>query len=98
MVEKVRCQSCGMPLGEFTDRNGKVANNYGTNADGTPNAEYCSFCFQNGGFTQPNLTLEGMIALSIENMTNEQRMPEHQARELANTFIPKLRRWPASAS
>ena len=86
MDDKMRCQSCGMPLSaEFS--------NLGTNADGTKTDEYCSFCFQNGEFTAPNQTLEEMIKSSIENMTADLNMPPEKAAELANSFIPKLRRW-----
>ena len=38
------CQSCGMPLS-------KDPNGGGTNADGTKNTSYCSYCYQNGSFT-----------------------------------------------
>jgi len=86
MDDKIRCQSCGMPLSaDF--------GNLGTNADGTKTDEYCSFCFQNGEFAAPNQTLEEMINSSIENMTEDLNMPPEKAAELANSFIPKLRRW-----
>ncbi len=86
MDDKIRCQSCGMPLSaDF--------GNLGTNADGTKTDEYCSLCFQNGEFTAPNQTLEEMINSSIENMTEDLNMPPEKAAELANSFIPKLRRW-----
>lgn len=38
------CQSCGMPLS-------KDPKGGGTNADGTLNTDYCSYCYQNGEFT-----------------------------------------------
>lgn len=38
------CQSCGMPMKQDTQGGG-------TNADGTKNANYCSYCYQNGAFT-----------------------------------------------
>lgn len=84
MDTKIRCQSCGMPLGEGY---------YGTNADGNSNQEYCTFCWQNGTYTNPNQTLEGMIEISIENMKKEVGLPEDKARTLANSFIPQLKRW-----
>ena len=85
MKDKIRCQSCGMPLSaEF--------GNYGKNEDGT-NSEYCSFCFQNGKFTNPTQTLEEMIQSSIDNMTNDLGMSLEQASNLANSFIPTLKRW-----
>jgi len=86
MDDKIRCQSCGMPLSDDFG-------NLGTNADGTKTDEYCSFCFQNGEFAAPNQTLEEMINSSIENMTEDLNMPPEKAAELANSFIPKLRRW-----
>ncbi|MGB8593130.1 MAG: zinc ribbon domain-containing protein [Candidatus Acidiferrales bacterium] len=95
MNDKIRCQSCGMPLGEFNDAAGNVTNNFATNADGGRNSEYCVFCFKNGAFTTPDLTVDAMIATSIANMTGEQRIPEARARELATAVIPKLRRWAA---
>lgn len=84
MDQKLRCQSCGMPMAEGF---------FGTNADGSESQEYCKFCWQNGEFTNPNQTLQQMIDLSVENMTQELKMPEPQARTLANEYIPKLKRW-----
>jgi hypothetical protein len=65
----------------------------GTEKDGSNNSEYCSFCYQNGGFTNPNQTLEEMIQSSVENMTADLNMPIEKATELANSFIPTLGRW-----
>ena len=39
------CQSCGMPLTE----EGQL----GTNADGSRNQDYCSYCWKEGAFTWP---------------------------------------------
>lgn len=86
MDDKLRCQSCGMPLSaEF--------GNYGTNRDGSANQEYCSICYKSGAFTNPNQTLPEMIQSSIENMTADLNMPSGKASELANSFIPTLKRW-----
>ncbi|MBA3724321.1 MAG: transcriptional regulator [Candidatus Levybacteria bacterium] len=79
-----RCQSCGMPLGETM---------YGTNEDATENHKYCKFCFLNGAFTNPNQTMEEMIESSIANMTRDLGLPEDHATELANNYIPRLKRW-----
>ena len=38
------CQSCGMPMS-------KDPQGGGTNADGSINMLYCSYCYQNGAFT-----------------------------------------------
>jgi radical SAM superfamily enzyme len=86
MEDKIRCQSCGMPLSES-------AGNLGTNRDGSNSLDYCSFCFKAGEFTNPNQTLDEMIQSSIENMTADLNMPVERATELANSFIPSLKRW-----
>lgn len=88
MGEKQRCQSCGMPLGIFEDQD-----NFGTNSDGTKTQEYCMFCYKDGIFTNPNLTLEEMISISIQFMTSELKFSEPRAREMSNSVIPNLRRW-----
>ena len=85
MDDKLRCQSCGMPL--------SAAEDFGTNADGSAAAEFCKFCFAGGEFTNPNQMLAEMIQSSIENMTSDLNMPTERATELANSFIPTLRRW-----
>jgi hypothetical protein len=71
----------------------KEFGNLGTNADGATTDEYCSICFRAGAFTNPDQTLEEMIRSSIENMTSDLQMPRERASELANSFIPTLRRW-----
>jgi hypothetical protein len=86
MDNKTRCQSCGMPIA-------KEFGNLGTNADGSNVSEYCIFCFSGGDFTNPTQTLEEMIQSSIENMTTDLQMPREQASNLANSFIPTLKRW-----
>lgn len=86
MENKIRCQSCGMPLS-------KNFGNLGTNSDGSNTEEFCVFCFKNGEFTNPNQTLAEMIQSSIENMTQDLQMPLEQATTLANSFIPNLKRW-----
>ena len=84
--QKIRCQSCGMPLSrEF--------GNYGLLANGETSDEYCNICFKDGQFTQPKQTVEEMIASSIKNMTDEIGMPVEQATQLAHDFIPTLKRW-----
>ncbi|MEK6823413.1 MAG: zinc ribbon domain-containing protein [Nanoarchaeota archaeon] len=78
------CQSCGMPLNK--------EENWGTNADDSKTQEYCRFCFQNGKFTNPDLTMEKVIEKSVE-LSKKLWMPEDKAREIANNTIPKLKRW-----
>lgn len=84
MDQKVRCQSCGMPLME---------GNFGTTTDGGKNPEYCMFCFKNGAFTEPELNLEGMIQKSINFMSSHLNFSKEKAEEMSREVIPKLKRW-----
>lgn len=86
MDEKVRCQSCGMPIAaEF--------GNLGTEADGSPASEYCQFCYQGGGFTKPDQTVDEMVETSIGFMTANLGFSQEQASEMSNGVIRGLKRW-----
>ena len=86
MDDKIRCQSCGMPLSdEF--------NNYGTDADGSPVSDYCMFCYADGGFANPTQTVDEMVQSSIDFMSKEFKMPVEQATQVSNDVIRKLKRW-----
>ena len=86
------CQSCGMPLS-------KDPKNGGTEKDGSKSTEYCSYCYVNGEFFEPDCegdigkidTPQKMQKLCIKKMT-EQGMPKFLAWILTRT-IPKLKRW-----
>jgi hypothetical protein len=89
-MEKVykACQSCGMPF-----RNDPKGG--GTRADGSKSTMYCSYCYQNGQFTQPNITVVEMQAQVKEIL---KKFPFH--RLFAGFFVkglPKLERWKQSA-
>ena len=57
-MEKIykNCQSCGMPLKK--DEKGG-----GTNADGSISTMYCSYCYENGEFHTPDMTVKEMQEL-----------------------------------
>lgn len=78
------CQSCGMPMK-------KDAKGGGTNADGSKSTLYCSHCYVNGKFTQPDLTADDMKLL-VKGKLKELGIPGI----LTGVFtrnIPKLVRW-----
>lgn len=63
----------------------------GTEADGSKSTEYCSLCFQNGAFLQPEMTVEEMQAF-VKSKMIEMGIPKF----LSGFFtkgIPKLKRW-----
>ena len=78
------CQSCGMRLGPGF---------YGTNQNTTISNDYCKYCFENGQFREPNITLEEMIGRSVANMKDEEGVTEEEAVKLATNTIPNLTRW-----
>ncbi len=77
------CQSCAMPMAKPED--------FGSNADGSKNEEYCHYCFQNGKFTEPNMTMEQMIEKCADIM-RQMNIPDAQI-EQTKKFIPMLKRW-----
>ncbi|MBP3225440.1 MAG: zinc ribbon domain-containing protein, partial [Methanobrevibacter sp.] len=65
------CNSCGRPI---------VKEDYGTNEDGSLNPEFCKDCFQDGKYTEPDITLTEMIVRkSKEMMEKNPRLPETTA-------------------
>lgn len=66
---------------------------WGTNADGSENDLYCKFDYQDGKFTEPDLTVDGMVEKSVKLMTTELNFEETQARQMSEEIIPKLKRW-----
>ena len=78
------CQSCSMPLKKDPEGGG-------TNADGTKNKMYCSFCYENGSFKNPDMTMQEMQSLVKEKL-KEMGFPGF----IAGFFtkgIPRLERW-----
>lgn len=83
------CQSCGMNM--------KSARDFGANADGTPNSEYCTHCYRGGAFTR-GATLEEMLESNLKYLDhwNEEtgnNFTVEQARPLLREFLSTLKRW-----
>ncbi len=83
MEDKTRCQSCGMPINASFG-------NLGTNTDASPSDEFCKFCFQNGEFTDPSLTLDDMIQISVDFMTGSLSFTPEAAAKMSNDVIPTI--------
>lgn len=82
--ETVSCQSCGMPMPEAGLR--------GSELNGTKSGEYCIYCYENGAFKQPEITLEEMTELCTGFMV-EEGMEADAARTLLARSLPALKRW-----
>ncbi len=79
------CQSCAMPMDN--------SDLFGMNTDGTRSTEYCTYCFQNGKFTAPGITMQQMINKCVEIMVQKNIMAEVDARKLMVGTTPNLKRW-----
>ena len=75
------CQCCGMPLeDEIVSRN----------KDGSPNEDYCKWCFADGTYTYSNM--DDLIEVCVQHMVNE-NFTEEQARAYMRQTLPKLDYW-----
>lgn len=83
MENKRVCQSCSMPL-----NNPELL---GTEKDGSKKKYYCKYCYENGRFTRPGLTLEEMKTRVKEKM-EEMKMDADTISMTVDT-LPNLKRW-----
>jgi len=88
-MEEKYCQSCGMPMVS-------TKTEYGTNADGSKNEDYCKYCYEKGAFTA-EITMEEMIEFCVPYMaTAESGMSEDDARKFMQGVFPTFKRWKAA--
>lgn len=83
MKQYKKCQSCGMPL-----RNTEVR---GTEKNLETSPMYCRHCYQEGEFTQKEITVDGMKVF-VKEKCNEMGVPSF----LTGMFVKnihKLERW-----
>ncbi|MBR5665301.1 MAG: zinc ribbon domain-containing protein [Bacteroidales bacterium] len=87
-MEQKFCQSCGMPLTEEM---------LGTNADGSKNGDYCSYCYKEGAFTN-DCTMDEMIEFCAQFVVEVIKiMPKPMTKEvfhgMMRQYFPQLKRW-----
>jgi hypothetical protein len=63
----------------------------GTETDGSKSETYCSFCYEDGAFLQPDFNVKEMQDFCIEKL-RESGMPKVMA-WLFTRGLPKLERW-----
>lgn len=81
------CQSCTMPIDDMEER--------GTEKDGSKSDSYCKYCYQEGRFTDPEMTLERMQQIATTEM-KKQKLPENII-QLSLNMLPGLKRWAKKA-
>jgi radical SAM superfamily enzyme len=68
----------------------------GTEKDGSKSEEYCVYCYQNGAFLNPGMSLEEMKRLVKEQM---QKMKiDETTISMAVSSLPFLKRWKATST
>ena len=70
----------------------KIDSDFGTNTDKSKNEEYCTYCYQQGAFTNPNITIDQMITACVGMMVKF-GTPEDEAKKMMQELIPTLKRW-----
>ncbi len=71
---------------------------FGTASDGWRQNEYCRYCFADGRFLQPNVTVDQMIEFVAKPMAEATGLSEDAARAAARDFLPHLARWEQPAA
>ncbi len=79
------CQSCSMPL--------DAAEQFGTDERGFRVNDYCLYCYKDGKFTEPDITMQQMIDRCVDIMVKQRIMSEPEARTLMTETMPRLKRW-----
>lgn len=79
------CQSCAMPFMKDED--------HGTEQDGSLSDLYCRYCYQNGEFTDKEITVEKMAELGADMISQMYGMPIEKARVFMTSQIKTLKRW-----
>ena len=82
------CQSCGMPLA-------KDPLGGGLETDGSKSSKWCSYCWRDGVFVSPDMSLPEMITL-VEGKLREMHIPGPLAKQMAKG-TSELERWRARA-
>ncbi len=77
------CQSCTFPMDDMEDR--------GSEKDGSISTMYCKYCYQNGSFTEPDMTLDQMMEIAETEM-KKQDLPESIIKHSMD-MLPWLKRW-----
>lgn len=79
------CQSCGTDL---SDR--KL---WGTGRNKSALSEYCVFCYKDGSFIEPALTMEEMGWRIHRVLVQQGGMTARESTAIIDGILPKLRRW-----
>lgn len=84
-MEMKICQSCGMPM--------EAAEQFGTDADGGRNEDYCCYCYKNGEFEQ-KCTMEEMADFCAPfEVEGGRAKTKEEAKAGLMRYFATLKRW-----
>jgi hypothetical protein len=66
---------------------------FGTNADGSRNSDYCQYCYGDGAFFQPNATMAEVIEECVPHVVPDVFPDATTARAAMNELFPTLKAW-----
>ena len=85
MINEQICQRCAMPMQKPED--------FGTNADGSKNEDYCVYCYKDGAFFYPEATMQDVIEGCLPHVVPDVFADEATARDSMNKYFPTLKCW-----
>ena len=65
---------------------------FGTEANETLSVEYCTHCYQDGAFVDPDLTIDQMSAI-VSDFIEADNVTMAEAKAISNALLSKLKRW-----
>lgn len=82
------CQCCGMPLSEDSLISAEP--------DGTPNADYCKWCYHDGAFVYHSMEelIDACVPMMIQH---DPTWTAEQVRAMMEAQLPTLKHWSGSA-
>jgi hypothetical protein len=83
MENKTICQSCGMPLETEAVK--------GTKKNGLKSNEYCKYCYEDGAFKNPTMTLEDMKN-NVKSIMKKLELKEDAIQNIL-PILQTLKRW-----
>lgn len=87
MKNMILCQSCGIPLDNEATK--------GTEKNGLKSEEYCKYCYENGVFLNPEMSLDQMKN-NVETIMKKLELHHYEIQKAVN-ILPALTRWKTSS-
>lgn len=66
---------------------------FGTEADGSKSQKYCTYCYQNGNFTEPDITIDEMAKKGSMIMSEMYDIPMENAVAFSKEQLSGVERW-----